>query len=127
VIADLAAGREPDAAALAIVMFHLRLLVRRLFPDLDADDIVQATVARLLAKSGQLTASEIRSPWGYLVGATRNGAIDAIRARKRRREVHLDALPDEVASENAVASLIERDATHAAVVAALRVHIQAND
>ena len=124
---DLTAGREADPRALAIVIPELTRTVRRIFPDIDADDVVQSTIARLLHRPERIAADEIENPWGYLVGAARNAAIDAIRKRKRRREVEIDAVPDSAAPEDSVAELVERNATHAAVVAAMRELVDAGD
>lgn len=127
VIDDLAAGRDPDQGSLTTIMVRLRGHIERVFPDLDAEEIVQSTIARLVTRSDQLADADIANPWGYLVGSTRNAAHDAIRARKRRREVQLDALHERATPDDAVAALIERDASHTAVVVALRSHVEAGD
>jgi precorrin-6B methylase 2 len=88
---------------------------------------VQSTVARLLERSERVARADIENPWGYLVGATRYAALDAIRAQKRRREVGIDAAPEQSAPEDPVAALIDRSATREAVVEALRRHIDAGD
>jgi RNA polymerase sigma factor (sigma-70 family) len=128
VLADLRKGADPDARALTIVLLQLRHHIARLFPDLDADDVVQATMIRLLGRSGHLEA-EIENAWAYLFGAARYSAIDAIRLRNRRREVRLDvsAAENAASSDDYVAALIDRDATHSMVLAALRAGIDAGD
>jgi RNA polymerase sigma factor (sigma-70 family) len=126
-LADLREGAEPDARALTIVLLQLRRHVARLFPEIDADDVVQSTMIRLLRRSEGLE-TEVENAWGYLLGATRNSAIDAIRAHKRRREVHVEALADDAPSaDDAIAALIDRHATHARVLAAMRAAIDAGD
>lgn len=59
----------------------------------------------------------------------RYSAIDAIRRRNRRREVRLDVSGAEGAAsyDDFVAALIDRDATHSMVLAALRAGIDAGD
>jgi hypothetical protein len=82
---------------------------------------------RLLRRSEGLE-TKVENAWGYLLKATRNSAIDAIRAQTRRREVPVEALGEDASSpDDAVAALIDRDATHATVLAAMRVGIDAGD
>lgn len=51
----------------------------------DADDLVQTTVERALARSGQLRAESEPAPW--LFGILRHAWIDEVRARGRREQV----------------------------------------
>jgi DNA-directed RNA polymerase specialized sigma24 family protein len=112
---------------LAIVLEQLRRYVARTFPDLDADDVVQSTITRLLGRSEPLRVSEIENAWGYLLVTTRYAAIDAIRARRRRSEVQLEGVPERPSPDDAIAALIDRQATHAAVLVALRTLIAEGD
>jgi RNA polymerase sigma factor (sigma-70 family) len=127
VLADLAADRDPKSDDLAAVLDQLRRRIARSFPDLDAQDVVQSTMTRLLGRSEPLPAAEIDNAWGYLVMTTRNAAIDAIRARQRRHEVPSAVLPDRASPEDAIAALIDRQATNEAVLAALRALIASGD
>ena len=128
VVADLAAGGRIDPSALATVLVHLHRRVAVLFPDLDPDDIVQSTVAQLLKRRDRIAATEIENSWGYLLGATRNAALDAIRAMKKRRDTQLALVAEPMpAPEDAIAALIDRHATHQRVEAALDAAIQANE
>ena len=127
VLEDLRTGADPDAQALAIVMRQMRRHAAAVFPGLDADDIVQSTIMRLLARSRHLTGTRIDNAWAYIMGATRYAALDAIRAQRRRREVALDAVSDSQSPDDAVAALLDRAATNAAVVAAFRNRIAAGD
>jgi RNA polymerase sigma factor (sigma-70 family) len=123
----LSAGDEPDRRALATVVLHLRRYVQRVFRDTDADDVVQTTITRLLARPDRLAGARIENPWAYLVGATRNAALDALRARRRQHEVSVDAPPDRTPAEDSIATFIDRDATHAAVIEAFRLLVAADD
>lgn len=125
-LADLAAGASPETGALALLQQHLRAYVARVFADADPDDVVQAVIVRLLTRSGRFDA-EIENPWGYVVSATRYAALDTIRARRRRRELPLESTGEGSAPEDHVASLLDRDATHSAVVTALRALIAEGD
>lgn len=138
-LADLRAGRDPDAELLAGVIGDLRRIVTRLYPDLDADEIVQSTMVRLLARSRQPDTpddaqttdqprTEIKDASAYLVTATRNAAIDALRARTRQRRLMLGEAPEELASDDdAVAGLLDSQATNAAVLGAMRAALRAGD
>jgi hypothetical protein len=126
VLSDLAAGMDPDARALRNVQFLLRSHVARVFPELDADEIVQEVIVRLIQRRN-IASTKIENPWGYLLAMARNAAIDAIRAGTRRRGAQLDHPSDQFSSEDEIAGLIDRDATHAALLAAFRVHIRAGD
>ncbi len=126
-LADLGAGREPDSRALATVDEALRAYARRVFRDLDADDVVQNMLTRLVQNKERLAGADIDSAWAYLIGATRNAALDAIRARSRRPEAGSDTLPEQAAPEDAIAALVDRNATHAAVVHAQKTLIEAGD
>jgi DNA-directed RNA polymerase specialized sigma24 family protein len=108
-------------------VLHLRLYVARVFPDLDPDDVVQGTLTRLLERSERLASTPVEHAWGYLLGATRNAAIDAIRSRRRQRQVPLDAVAEPASSEDAIAQLIDRDASRSAVVESLRTYVDAGD
>jgi RNA polymerase sigma factor (sigma-70 family) len=108
-------------------MLHLRGHVARVFPELDADEIVQEVIVRLIERRQNVAPSKIENPSGYLLAMTRNAAIDAIRAGSRRRQPQLDHPSDQFSSEDEIAGLIDRDATHAALLAALRIHIHAGD
>jgi DNA-directed RNA polymerase specialized sigma24 family protein len=81
-----------------------------------------------MSRSERLRDVQAESAWSYLLAAARNSALDAIRTRKRRQEVQVDVLPDQTQSaDDAVAGLIDRDATNARVLAALRAGIEAGD
>lgn len=99
----------------------------RVFPDLDPDDVVQGMLTRLLEQSERLARTPVEHAWGYLLGATRNAAIDVIRARKRQRQVPLDAAGEPSSSEDAIAQLIDQDASHSAVVTTLQTYVAAGD
>lgn len=74
----------------------------------DADDLVQTTIERALARSEQLRADSKPSSW--LFGILRNAWIDESRARSRRSRVLAPAeLADQVAdpaSSNAAAGAL---------------------
>lgn len=108
-------------------MLHLRIYVARVFPDLEPDEVVQGMLTHLLERGKRLADTPVENAWGYLLRATRNAAIDAIRARKRQRQVPLDAVPEPPSSEDAIAQLIDRDASHGAVLASLRSYVAAGD
>lgn len=127
VLAALAGSREPSPADLALVTRQLRRHIERLFPGVEAEDVIQSTLARFMSRPHQLAEREIENAWGYLLGSTRNAAIDAIRARARRREVEIDSLPEPSAPEDAIGALIDRAASHNVVVAALRAHVRTGD
>jgi RNA polymerase sigma factor (sigma-70 family) len=120
VVADLTTGRRPDQGALATVALHLRRYVQNVFRELDPDDIVQTTLIRLLARPDGLARTEIDNEWAYLVGATRNTALDALRARQRRQEVALDAAPERPEPDDPIAAMLDRDASRTTVVDAMR-------
>ena len=85
-------------------------------------------MVRLLERPERLREAEVENSWAYLVAATRNAAIDAVRARQRRRALTLKALSHAPRSaDDAVAALLDRDATHSAVLAAMRRAIEAGD
>jgi RNA polymerase sigma factor (sigma-70 family) len=110
------------------VVADLRRWVTRVFPALDADEIVQSTMLRLLGRSRRLAPEEIASAWGYVVTAARFAALDAIRARGRRTELPLDDIAElPGADDDHLAALLDRTATDAAVVAAMRIAIERRD
>jgi DNA-directed RNA polymerase specialized sigma24 family protein len=125
VMDSLISGTEPDPRALETVIIHLRIYVARFFPSVDPDDVVQGTLTRLLERSGRI--EPVENAWAYLAGATRNAAIDALRARTRRRQIPLDEAPEPLSTDESLAQLIERDATHASIVESLRAGVVAGD
>lgn len=125
-LGDLAAGKEPRPSDIAWVRDRLIRYVAHTFPDLDADDVVQTAIVRLLSRRAG-RGTEIRNPEGYVLFVARNAAIDLIRARRRRREVELDAAGDTASEEDSIARLLERHATRAAVVDGMRTLIAADD
>jgi RNA polymerase sigma-70 factor, ECF subfamily len=93
----------------------------------DADDLVQVTIERALARSGQLRADS--KPASWLFGILRNAWIDEARARARRSRLFASAeLGEEVADpatsapvgalavEDAMARLPEEQRTAIALV-----------
>jgi DNA-directed RNA polymerase specialized sigma24 family protein len=126
----LAAGREPEGADLALVGQELHRWARRVFPDLDADDVSQSTMARLLkaAKLSKLPPADgIGNPWAYLLGSARYAALDEIRVRRRRPEINIDELPERPAPEDAIASLLDQAASQQTVIDALRACVSVGD
>lgn len=120
----LGAREDPHPEALALVTRQLQRYVRRSFPALDAEDVVQATITRLWTRAD---VGQIENAWGYLVVATRYMAVDVLRSRKRQPEVLFEDPPDRVSTEDHVAALIDRDASHAAIVEAFELLIDAGD
>lgn len=127
-VADLQEGRDPDPGALTDTTRDLRAYVGRVFPDLDAEEIVQSTVVRLLDRRDRLAETQIDNAWAYLITAARNAALDALRARRRERALQIETARKElVAEEDAVAGLLDRAATHEMVLAAMSAGVQAGD
>jgi RNA polymerase sigma factor (sigma-70 family) len=110
-----------------MVMSQLQRYVRRSFPVLDPEDVVQATITRLWTRPEPFRVAQIDNAWGYLVVATRYAAIDALRTRKRQGEVLLEHPPERASAEDDIAALIDRHASHAAVVGAFRALIATGD
>ena len=85
-------------------------------------------MVRLLDRPVPAHGAEIVNAWAYLVAATRNAAVDALRTRQRQRALTLRALSDVPRfPDDAVAALLDRDATHAAVLAAIKRGIEDRD
>lgn len=120
-------GREPAADDFVLVTAELRRNARRVFPDLDADDVVQATMARLLKARQNAQGNEIDNAWAYLLGSTRYAALDEIRVRRRRREMADESVPEMASPDDPVASLLDQAASQQAVIAALSVLVDAGD
>jgi DNA-directed RNA polymerase specialized sigma24 family protein len=129
VLAALSAGAQPDDDALRATLSGLTRFVRRAFPGVDADDVVQMVMIRLWALGGGLERRQIDSPWGYLVGACRYAALDVLKARKRLADVHnqLSTSQPDALDADAIAALLDRDATHDQVSRAFRAAIAAGD
>jgi RNA polymerase sigma factor (sigma-70 family) len=125
VIDALRDGGTPDPAALGRVLGSLRTYLARRFPELDADDLAQATIAAILARGPKLPP--IESPWAYLARSARHRAIDELRDRRRRGQVPLQDVGEQPADEDSVLALIDNQATRETVAASLRAGMLAGD
>jgi DNA-directed RNA polymerase specialized sigma24 family protein len=123
-LADAAAGREPDPEVVAAVSRHVRAYVARAFPELDADDIVQVTLMRMLGRGGPAVP---KHALGYVIAIARNVAIDELRAHGRRSRMMSDIAGREAGGEDLVATQLDRETTRQAVVEGLRASIAAGD
>jgi RNA polymerase sigma-70 factor (ECF subfamily) len=66
------------------------MLIRRHFPQCDAEEIAQETMARCLAKFDEFDPH--RDPWNLVASIARNAAIDSM--RRNRRLVSADDVPE---------------------------------
>jgi DNA-directed RNA polymerase specialized sigma24 family protein len=110
---------------LETVIASLRRYVTARFPDLDADDVVQATITGLLERGHRI--DDVESARAYLLGATRYRAIDTLRARNRRPQVPLEAIGEQPTGDDDVARLIDLSATRASVYESLQASVIAGD
>jgi RNA polymerase sigma factor (sigma-70 family) len=107
------------------VLDALRSYLARGFPELDAEDLAQATMAALLAKAA--TLPPIESPWAYIARSARHRAIDQLRDRRRRQQVPLEQAGEQPAQHDSLLELIERSASRESVAASLRAGLLAGD
>jgi DNA-directed RNA polymerase specialized sigma24 family protein len=125
VLAKLRSGGQARDADLELLTAALRRYVVRSFRSLDAGEVVQVTITRLLARGQQLP--EVAHPWAYLLGSARHAAIDALREQKRRQQVPLQDVADRSSGEDVVAALIDRNASRARIVESLQAAVLAGD
>jgi RNA polymerase sigma factor (sigma-70 family) len=124
--------RDGDSAAigsqdLQTIVGTLRLLMRRYgLSEGDAADGAQEVALSVIALGRNST--EIRNPAAYLTRLAQNRAVDELR-RSRHRDV---ALPTERAAQlpsddDAIAALLEANATADAIRRAMRAAVEAQD
>lgn len=115
----LAHAGDPLPDALATVQREIRAFARRKFPRLDPDDVAQATLCNLVR-----CKPNPDNPVAYVRKVAGNAAIDL--ARKQPSTVELDeAWMGTGAEDDRLAALLDSDATHAVVTAALEIHVKA--
>lgn len=119
---------EPDAADLAVVLDWLVRLITRRYRTIDAEDIAQETVARIIALN-TAPHEPISNPAGYITRIAQHLAVDAV-----RRQSMVSANTDLIArtsvpgaSDDELAALLERSATQATIAAAIGLALQERD
>jgi RNA polymerase sigma factor (sigma-70 family) len=111
-----------------VVTLVARAVVRstHLAEHVDADDLAQDLLVRLLEQSRSGRAAEIQRPGAFLWVVARNAAMDRVR-RARRAPEPSDAPETQPSDDDAIARLLDRAASSAAVTAALRAAVAAED
>jgi DNA-directed RNA polymerase specialized sigma24 family protein len=116
---------EPRAIDLVIVQRGLlRLLGARFpkLPDAEGEELADEAIARLIEQTRTGAVSAVKNPAAYLSTVARNLALD--RMKKVEPLELVEDLPD---SDDAIAALLDRDATAATVQMAMQAAIAAGD
>jgi hypothetical protein len=127
VLDAIAAGEQPDPEASWLVWRAVRLHARRMFPRLDADEIAQETFSGLLEHPQVVARQPIKMPWAYIKQAAVNRAVSLYRSPGSKRTVELDEAVAHGTSEDWVGRLLDQNASHEAVHAAMRRAIEHQD
>lgn len=120
-VTRVAAGLEPDQQAMTIVRRELLSVVATSFPLVDAEDVVQNALSRLVR-----TPPESVNAWAYLRNIARDEATRTLRSRAQATGFPPQEDVVDLEASEQEDRLLERDAAAATVLAALRVHIGAD-
>jgi RNA polymerase sigma factor (sigma-70 family) len=128
-IRDLQAYRPPSPDDLATVLAWLeRFLRSSLRAEIDPADVAQEAVVRVLERV-RTGGREIENPAAYLTTIARYASVDALRqSRRRPAEVPIEDHAGSIASsDDAIAALLDREATSAQITAAMRLAVRQRD
>jgi DNA-directed RNA polymerase specialized sigma24 family protein len=127
VLVDRINARSADPESIAVLRADLRRALSLRFPQLDPDDLAQITLLRLLYGKSVPGAAAVGNPRAYAHRIARNAALDALKARSRRRESDLDEAAERAAPFDAITALVDHSVSHAQVVSAMRRLIQGEE
>lgn len=124
-VARLVSDREPRPSDLVNVQRGLHRLLAVRFPQLSQDEraeIADEAIVRLVGQTRSGASGVIRNPAAFLSRVARNLALD-----RARRQEPVPLSEDVADSDDAIAALLDHDATASSVEAAMQAAITAGD